>query len=451
VEALAVAPGPGGDAARIDLLRALEELGCAAQALQAAVTGSFDRSQRAEARERGVPTELRGRGIAQQVGLARRESPHRGQRHLGLAVVLRDELPRTMAAFRAGRITEWKATLIARETACLSLPQRREVDELVAADPGALEVLSDRELAGLVARHAYRLDPDAAVARRAKAESERRVSLRPAPDGMTWLGALLPMKDGVGVLAALRREADAAVAAGDPRGRGQLMADTLVARVTGAAPADATTTVVNLVVSDQVLAGADESGGWVQGYGPVPSVLARELAADAALLRRLYANPGTGQLVAMESRARIFPPALARYLRFRDRDVCRSPWCDAPVAHLDHVRPVAEGGPTTAANGQGLCQGCNHAKQAPGWSARPLPGPGPHTVETRTPTGHVYLSRAPAGEYPGALGRPTGSARSETLRSRTGRSRPGPGPRRRRKASGGAGQAPVNVTPAARS
>ena len=220
-----------------------------------------------------------------------------------------------MAAFRVGRITEWKATVIARESACLSLPQRREVDELVAADPGALEVLSDRELAGLVARHAYRLDPAAAVARRARAESERRVSLRPAPDGMTWLGALLPMKDGVGVLAALRRGADVAVAGGDPRGRGQLMADTLVARVTGAERADVTTTVVNLVVSDQVLAGDDESGGWVQGYGPVPSGPARELAADAALPRRLYANPGTGQMVAMEvsgaglpARARSLPP-----------------------------------------------------------------------------------------------------------------------------------------------
>ena len=42
---------------------------------------------------------------------------------------------------------------------------------------------------------------------------------------------------------------------GDPRGRGQIMADTLVERVTGQASADAVPLLVNLVVSDGVLFG----------------------------------------------------------------------------------------------------------------------------------------------------------------------------------------------------
>ena len=57
----------------------------------------------------------------------------------------------------------------------------------------------------------------------------------------------------------------------------------------------------------------------------------------------------------------------------------------------DHADDHATGGPTTATNGQGLCEHCNHTKQAPGWRARPINGPPdqPHTIETTLPTGHT--------------------------------------------------------------
>jgi hypothetical protein len=98
------------DAERIDLLRALEVLKCAAEGAQAVVTADLDASQRAAAVDRGLPRERQGRGIAHQVALARRVSPHRGQRLTGLATVLVREMPCTLAALRAGRITEWSAT-----------------------------------------------------------------------------------------------------------------------------------------------------------------------------------------------------------------------------------------------------------------------------------------------------------------------------------------------------
>ena len=85
---------------------------------------------------------------------------------------------------------------------------------------------------------------------------------------------------------------------------------------------------------------------------------------------------------------------LAEFLRLRDRR-CRNPWCNAPIRHLDHAEDAALGGKTTAANGQGLCEACNHAKQADGWSARQVDGP-VHTIEIVTPTGHRYLSTVPA-------------------------------------------------------
>jgi hypothetical protein len=69
---------------------------------------------------------------------------------------------------------------------------------------------------------------------------------------------------------------------------------------------------------------------------------------------------------------------------------------DAPIRHTDHVVAYAEGGDTTAGNGQGLCEACNYAKAAPGWQARPaLDRSGRHTVTTTTPNGHHYRSTAP--------------------------------------------------------
>jgi uncharacterized protein DUF222/HNH endonuclease len=393
------------DAARIDMLRALEVLACTARGAQARVTADFDQSQRAEQARAGVPAERVGQGIAAQVALARRESPHRGQRHLGLARVLADEMPHTRVALATGRITEWKATVLARETACLSRADRAHVDRELAGDLDALEAMGDRQLYARTRSLADELDPVAAIERRRRAESERRVTLRPAPDTMSQLTGLLPVKDGVAVWAVLSREADRLRSMGDSRSRGQIMADTLVARVLdpGAGSTSASSPVrlmINVAVPDSVLLGDDDGCGWAEHYGPVPGDLLREWIADNAAagvdqwVRRLYVAPQTGELITMDSKARRFEGGLADYLRLRDQS-CATRYCDAPVRHLDHVKAHADGGATSPHNGQGVCEACNYTKQAHGWSARPRPGPR-HTVETITPTGHRYSGTAPA-------------------------------------------------------
>ena len=390
------------DAARIDLIGELETLTRAAAAAQAALSAAFDASQRQKQADAGIRPDRRHRGIADQVALARKESPHRGRQHLGLAKVLVAEMPHTWAAFRAGRITEHRATVLVRETACLSLENRQTVDRAVAGDPDALEGYSDRVVEAEVKKLAARLDAASVAKRRRRAESERRVTVRPAPDVMTYVTALLPVAQGVAVYAALTAEADRLVADGDPRSRGQIMADTLVGRVTGAPTLSGRPVVpvtIDLVMTDRALfAGATDSAH-VAGFGAVPAEVARGLVADlldvgsVTWLRRLYTSPTTGELVAMDARSRRFPGELAHFLDLRDQ-FCRTPWCDAPIRHRDHVIAVADGGETSAVGGQGLCESCNHAKQAPGWRARPGPGPG-HLVETRTPTGHTYRSTAP--------------------------------------------------------
>lgn len=387
---------------QIDEIRALEELVCAAQARQARLAARFDATEQARQRAVGVPAARRGRGVAEQIALARRESPHRGRQHLGLARIA-DELPHAMEAFRRGLVTEWRVTTLARETTCLSREDRLTVDRTIAGDHEAFAGCADRTVVAEVRKLVARLDPAAVAERRRRAESERCVTTRPAPDTMMYLTALVPVADGVAAYAALAAEADRRRAAGDSRGRHQIMTDTLVARLTGAPAQDGRPVIpvsIGLVMTDRaLLSGAHDDAALVD-HGPIPADLARSLVLRSidsgmqAWVRRLYRHPETRELIAMDSQRRCFPRALASFLRHRDQ-WCRHPWCGAPIRHSDHVTPAAADGPTSADGGQGLCEACNYAKQASGWHYEPRPSHDGHTVAITTPTGHQYHSTAP--------------------------------------------------------
>jgi hypothetical protein len=243
---------------------------------------------------------------------------------------------------------------------------------------------------------------------------------------MSNLTGLMPVRHGVAAYAALCQEADRARSAGDDRSRGQIMADILFERVTGQSAATGPAVSVGLVMTDRSLFAGDQDPAVVPGYGPVPAPWARDLlrgnggsetmrrpsqpsepAEAEVFVRRLFTHPHTGELVAMESRSKTFPPGLRDQLITRDQ-VCRTPWCDALVRHADHATAAVEGGATSEVNGQGLCEACNYAKTAPGWAARAAPDSslGAHLIETRTPTGHRYRSRPPP--LPGAPPVPPG-------------------------------------------
>jgi len=376
----------------VEHLTVMEQLKSALAAAQARVTVVLAEKRSLREEADGVPPGQRCRGLAVEVALARRDSPVRGSRHLGLAQALVGEMPHTLAALTRGEISEWRATLVVRETAVLSAADRRVVDaELEGQFTGA----GDRRVAALARRIGYRLDPGSALRRVRGATTDRRVGLRPAPDTMTYLTGFLPVAQGVACQTALAREADARKAAGDVRTRGQIMADTLVERITGQSRADAVPVEVAMIVTDQTLLGDGQEPGHLQGYGPVPAPIVRQLTreADKVWLRRLFTRPSDGSLVAMDSQARCFDGQLRRFLIWRDQ-TCRTPWCDAPIRHLDHIRRAAHGGKTTATNAQGLCEARNHTKETPGWTTHRLPGP-EHLVETITPTGHRHRSRAP--------------------------------------------------------
>jgi hypothetical protein len=313
-------------------------------------------------------------------------------------------MPHTLAALAAGALSEWRATLIVRESACLDVEDRRALDAEMCSDVAEVESLGDARIAARAKEIAYRLDPRAVVDGAVRAENERAVFIRPAPDAMTYVTALLPMPQGVAVYAALKRAADTC---GDGRGRGQVMADTVVERITGRSAEVPVPVAVELVVTDETLLAGDTTPVRVPGYGPIPAAVGRRLVEAAvtdprsgATLRRLYRHPRSGALVALESRARLLPKGLARFIDVRD-DTCRTPYCDAPIRHHDHADPHRRLGPTSALNGLGECERCNYAKEAPGWAVTTAHDEsGQHTADFTTPTGARHRSTAPP--LPGA-------------------------------------------------
>ncbi|MCH6471662.1 HNH endonuclease [Sinomonas terrae] len=468
---------------RLDALERLKAAAAAEQArTQAAFAalceaGMDPRAAALESRTGRAAARSRERSASAQIALARKVSPARGARLLAASKRLVTDLPCTLRALACGQLTEERAIFMAEGVEVLSPAARAVVDEDLCGHPQRLEGLGDRGVQDAVRAAVDAIDDSAALARVRKAEEGRRVTVRRLPDAMAQLTAILPVAQAASVAGALGAAGAAARAAGDARTRGQVAADTLVERVTGQAHADAVPLRVGLIMTDSSLFAGGREPALLQGYGTVPAAHARAMIVGAATgsaasgldnrptrrtkgrpagsspgtarggpgdlmaagppgsaavpspgaaalagawLRRLYLDPSTGELAAMDSRLRRFPRALAEFIEIRDQ-TCRTPYCEAPIRHIDHVTPVASGGETSVENGQGLCEACNHAKESPGWELAVVGtdtpdgtdspdgtdtagGIGPAgtrgDILTLTPTGHEYFS--PPRKLPGS-------------------------------------------------
>ncbi len=479
------------DRERLDLVADLERVKHTAAATQARATHALRQSREVAHPQDAV------RSVGSEVALARRQSPTVADRFVGVAHALVDEMPLTMQALDAGLCSERHAEVMVQATSVLTLEHRAEVDRRVGPLLGRLGVRGAERAARRVAQE---LDVAAVLKRMQDAVRSRRVTTRPAPDGMAYLTVLGPMVEVVGAAAALRARGRSVVSGQcpeeDPAGRGigAVEADTALQLLSGRAAGQVQPVEVHLVMTDRSLLGTGDPDrsvmepARVPGHGSIPAPVARawvrgqppsgstgstgstgrgegsgagndggtadssggngsstarggngggtaggnehgtaggtarggngggtaggnehgaaggtaggngagkdDSRADRAALvwlRRLYTSPDGRDLVAMDSRRRHFTGLLRRMLVLRD-DVCRTPWCEAPIAHADHTVPARDQGATSFAQGGGRCARCNYGKEARGWAAA---APNEHEIRLTTPLGHSYVSRPP--------------------------------------------------------
>lgn len=393
----------------LDQLDALERLKSAAASAQVSFAAAL--ADAAEAAEE-TPADGRRRprpavSIGAEVALATRTSPYQGEQRLLLSRRLRDDLPGVHGALGRGELSEDRAFAVARAVDHLDRQQRRQVDDDLTGEAAPLDLagLGDEKLRQAVRRSCLRVAAEAEDRRHRRARADRHVTTRQLDDGTGRITAIVAVEHLAAVRAVLDGAAATARASGDERTGGQVRSDVLVQRITGHDPAAPLPARVNLVIAAESLIEGDEPGQ-VPGIGWLPAGLCRDLvrgasAAARATLRRLFVRPGDRALVSMESASRTFPAALAELLDLRDGGLCRTPGCNAPIRHHDHVVRSGDGGPSSAANGQGLCERCNYVKETPGWSFW-VPGhldTGPHEVHGVTE--HLRILRSTAPPLPG--------------------------------------------------
>ena len=129
----------------------------------------------------------------------------------------------------------------------------------------------------------------------------------------------------------------------------------------------------------------------VEGIGPIPLSVARELCGGASSWMRVLTHPETGMVLSV-GRDRYQPPAaLRRLVRWR-ADRCMAPGCGMPASRceIDHQVRWTDGGETCLDNNVPFCKGHHLVKDNTDWLVRQIADSG-GAVEWISPAGRRYV------------------------------------------------------------
>lgn len=282
-----------GDEELIDALRRAHGAAAFAQAAEITAIREVYRRHRAANAEPGPGGVRAGEFAAAQVAVAVHQSEAVAAALIDIGLAL-DSLPRTRAAFAAGRIDLSRVQVIAEAMRGLAREVREAlepklIDAATRTDPSRLRQTARRWI--------IRLDADGEQRRREERESDRDVRIRAVADGMAVFDGLLPAA-GAQTIAMRLREMSLQVCEDDPRTMPQRRADALVALADGTgrlrcgctrgkycpqagAPSAPRRPLIQVGMSAETLLGLRDDPAFLSGYGPVDAALARTLAEHA--------------------------------------------------------------------------------------------------------------------------------------------------------------------------
>lgn len=408
--------------AQIAQVALLERIVNASAGLRADVSVHFADATVVEQRAAGVVARFLGRGVSDELGLARGISPQHAASDMRLARQLDGRFPVLATLSRTGDVSERAAHVVACECEHLSDELARQLDARLSPQLPGLGIGKVETAARFLA---IELDERGYLERHAAAVEGRCLTMRPVADGMVRLSGLVPMRTGIRAFGAIDRAARTARSSGDPRTLHQLRADLFTEQLTG--PGRQTPDVeLHVTIPAESLLGHGSTPGVVDGYGPVPASWVRELldsvacdgdggGASAVWLRRLFTDPVDDAVTAVDTHRRRFHPVIARWIRARDANVCRMPNCDhrGDDLQLDHVDAYHHSHDSAVENGQTACGSYNLVKELPGWTVRKRHDPArPNSplLEITTPTGRTYRCPPPPAFGPGTRRTPPWSS-----------------------------------------
>ncbi|HEY9358015.1 MAG TPA: DUF222 domain-containing protein [Arthrobacter sp.] len=414
----------------LDTLAEAAKLQAAAAALVVHAAAGFTDTTRAMVSPDAPPQERKAQEMARvaEVACVMTVSERAAGALLEVSHELTSNLPLTLSALQAGTISWQHARVMVDEADSLD-PSGTAALEAHFLDLDAENAASRCPAGELVPsrfRHKARTwrerhHPESIEKRHAKSVLDRRLEYAPDRDGMAWLSAYLPADQAAGIWNRMTAAARTLQGPTETRTMTQMRADIAATLLLGAGdetagdgvPTDGSTG--NVVVADRVptpaaqvlvtvpvfaLMGLTDEPADLDGYGPLPASMARNLVAEGAgSFHRVLVDPRDGAPLEIGRDSYRIPAAMRQWLRMRDGK-CPFPGCSNQSLdnEADHLLAWADGGTTGISNLGQPCPKHHRLKHSTAWT------PGLASKDEPpgwiSPTGRRYASEHQDWESP---------------------------------------------------
>ncbi|UEL29734.1 HNH endonuclease signature motif containing protein [Pseudarthrobacter sp. L1SW] len=372
----------------------------------------------------GMPVQAQEMAIAAEIGALLALGSRAAGAFMAASHSLVKELPLTLSALQSGTISWQHAVVMVDETATLDLAgaaalETHFLDQTVPRPPAAAVIgeIPAYRFKAKARTWRERHHAESIEKRHTKSVADRRVEYRPDQDGMAWLSAYLPAHQATAIWSRLTATVRKSQGPEENRTLTQLRADLYAGWLlggnaatatrpgtsdTGAATGDATGpgtgagnssgigAQVLVTVPVFSLLGLTDEPAMLDGYGPIPPSMARQLVEGrAASFYRVLVDPRDGAPLEIGRTSYRLTKAMKKAVQLRDGR-CTFPGCNnpSPDNEADHLQAWQHGGATGISNLAQLCPKHHRLKHNTGW--RPTPATKTEPPGWTSPTGRHY-------------------------------------------------------------
>jgi hypothetical protein len=342
-----------------------------------------------------MPVQAQEMAIAAEVGCVLAIGDRAAGAHLAQSYALNTSPPHTLAALQAGTVSWQHAKVMVDETATLDRDAARALEAhfLDADAPNPARGCPAGEMPAYRFRRKARTwrerhHPDSIEKRHAKGVQDRYLEYSPEQDGMARVSAYLPADQGAAIWNRITAIARGLQGPNEARTLTQLRADVFataalrsngISAATGAGPdagagglADVPTPRAEILVTVPVfsLLGMTEEPAMLDGFGPIPASMARDLVTNGAdSFHRVLVDPRDGAPLEIGRTSYRLTKAMRNWLRMRDGK-CPFPGCSNHSLdnEADHLLAWHHGGTTGISNLGQPCPKHHRLKHTSGWN-----------------------------------------------------------------------------------